>query len=204
MYLTDASGTPVAFNDDRDEFNENPLIDHKFEREGIYYVKLDQYRGPRGFNFGKNCSYTLRILLSQRCVPSRRSDSKRPETQIRLRGTALGRVEKVYLTEARRAEYARMTYPYTMPIHFRPDPPSASEITTVRGRIVSRHDDLLETEFKIPAKRDRAYGGSGRRGRSGHIGCGHRRDIELPGIRRDHRRGGGLVARLVCGERSPR
>jgi hypothetical protein len=153
MYLLDALGRRLAFNDDRDDFNENPLIDHTFDRDGIYYIKLDQYRGPRGFNFGKNCSYTLRIssLPTLRSVSPLGLQTGRT-TKIRLRGTALGNVEKVYLTEARRAEYARMTYPYTMPIHFLPDPPTALEIATVLGKILSRHADMLELEFKIPAE----------------------------------------------------
>jgi hypothetical protein len=151
MYLLDASGKRLAFNDDRDDFNENPLIEHTFDRDGIYYVKLDQYRGPRGFNFGKNCSYTLRIssLPTLRSVSPLGLQTGRT-TKLRLRGADLGHVEKVYMTEARRAEYARMTYPYTMPIHFQPDPAMASEIATVRGKILSRRAGLLELEFKIP------------------------------------------------------
>ncbi|MDQ6708476.1 MAG: hypothetical protein M3Z85_21160, partial [Acidobacteriota bacterium] len=151
MYLLDASCKRVDFNDDRDDFNENPLIEHTFDRDGIYYIKLDQYRGPRGFNFGKNCSYTLRIssLPTLRSVLPLGLETGRT-TKILLRGTDLARVNRVYLTEARRAEYSRMTYPYTMPIGFRPDPPVASQISTIQGRILTRHAGLLEAEFKIP------------------------------------------------------
>jgi hypothetical protein len=153
MYLLDGSGRRVDFNDDRDDFNANPFIEHTFDRSGIYYVKLDQYRGPRGFNFGKNCSYILRISM----LPTLGSVSPLGlqtgrTTRVRLRGTDLHRIQKVYLTEARRAEYARMTYPFTMPIHFRPDPGSGSQISTLRGKIVSRNRDVLEADFQIPAE----------------------------------------------------
>src|SRR5262249_203086 len=128
MILMDESGKQIAFNDDRDDYNENPLIEHTFSAAGVYYVKLDQYRGPRGFNFGKNCSYILRIAalpLIKRGYPMAvRSGSK---AVMRLRGSGLDGIEKVYLTELRQAEYARMTYPYTMPIHFRPDPATSSQ-----------------------------------------------------------------------------
>lgn len=152
MYLLDAAGKSVDFNDDRDDFNENPLIEHTFDRDGVYYVKLDQYRGPRGFNFGKNCSYILRIssLPGLRSVSPLGLQTGRT-TRIRLRGVDLSHLDKVYLSEARRAEYARMTYPFTMPIHFREDPPVASKIATIRGKIVSKHADLVDAEFKIPA-----------------------------------------------------
>jgi len=61
MTLLDSAGKRIDFNADRDDFDENPFIEHTFDRAGIYTVKLDQYRGPRGFNFGKNCSYILQI-----------------------------------------------------------------------------------------------------------------------------------------------
>ena len=153
MYLLDATGRRVDFNDDRDDFNANPFIEHTFDRSGIYYVKLDQYRGPRGFNFGKNCSYILRISM----LPTLGSVSPLGlqtgrTTRVRLRGTNLHRVQQVYLTEARRAEYARMTYPFTIPIHFRPDPGSASQIAILRGKIESRNRDVLEADFRIPGQ----------------------------------------------------
>ena len=61
MTLMDAHGNRVAFSDDRNDFDETPFLEHLFAADGTYYIKLDQYRGPRGFNFGKNCAYILRI-----------------------------------------------------------------------------------------------------------------------------------------------
>src|SRR5262245_5112160 len=115
MILMDSDGKRISFNDDRDDFNENPLIEHTFQTAGVYYVKLDQYRGPRGFNFGKNCSYTLRmsalpVIQSAYPLSVRRGSS----AVMRLGGSGFETVSKIYLTEIRQAEYARMTYPYTM------------------------------------------------------------------------------------------
>ena len=61
MMLLNTEGERIAFNDDRDQYDENPLIEYTFGADGVYAVKLDQYRGPRGFTFGKNNGYTLRI-----------------------------------------------------------------------------------------------------------------------------------------------
>ena len=52
MILLGSHGERLAFNDDRDQYNENPLIEHTFVEDGVYAVKVDQYRGPRGFTFG--------------------------------------------------------------------------------------------------------------------------------------------------------
>ena len=70
MMLLNSMGDRLAFNDDRDQYDENPLIEHTFAEDGVYAVKLDQYRGPRGFTFGKNNGYTLRIsaLPRIRCM----------------------------------------------------------------------------------------------------------------------------------------
>lgn len=152
MYLLDGEGQPVHFNDDRDDINENPLIDHTFDRDGTYYIKLDQYRGPRGFNFGKSCAYILRISNLPRIeyVAPLGLRSGRT-TRIRLAGSSLERVEAVYLTQSRRAEYRRMTYPYTMPIHFRPDPESSDRVPRIPGKIVSKNRSMVEVEFAVPA-----------------------------------------------------
>src|SRR5439155_15756347 len=149
MILMDSAGKRIGFNDDRNDFNENPLIEYTFQAAGVYYVKLDQYRGPRGFNFGKNCSYTLRIsalpvIRTAYPLAVRRGSS----AVMRLSGSGLESVSKVYLTELRQAEYARMTYPYTMPVHFRPDPATASEQARIEGRIKSRNPQSVDAIFE--------------------------------------------------------
>ena len=151
MILLDGSGARIAFNDDRDQYDENPLIDHTFAEDGVYAVKLDQYRGPRGFTFGKNNAYVLRISALPR-VRSVSPLGARRGSQVRflIEGSALERVEQVYLTELRRGEYARMTYPYTMPIRFRPDPPHASGVARIEGKARLKLDGLLEAAFAIP------------------------------------------------------
>jgi len=61
MTILDEHRQHVSGNDDRGDFDENPLIEHTFQEDGKYFVTVDQYRGPRGFNFGKGCGYILRI-----------------------------------------------------------------------------------------------------------------------------------------------
>jgi hypothetical protein len=146
MLVLNSKGERIAYNDDRDHFDENPLIEHTFAEDGVYAVKLDQYRGPRGFTFGKNNAYVLRISSLPRLVSASPLGARRG-TSVRfvLEGSALHRVEKMYLTELRAAEYSRMTYPYTMPIRFRADPAQ-----------VARIDSDAAGSFTIP--RDAATG----------------------------------------------
>ena len=119
MFLLDSEGRRVAFNADRDDYLETPFIEHTFEDSGTYHIKVDQYRGPRGFNFGKNSAYILRLSA----LPTIRFVSPLgghvggrvgARTRITLAGTGLNSVEQVYLTQARLGEHARMTYPFTM------------------------------------------------------------------------------------------
>jgi hypothetical protein len=129
MLLLNSKGERIAYNDDRDHFDENPLIEHTFAEDGVYAVKLDQYRGPRGFTFGKNNAYVLRISSLPRVVSVSPLGARRgAPVRFAIEGSALQRVEKMYLTELRRAEHSRMTYPYTMPIRFREDPSSPVRI----------------------------------------------------------------------------
>lgn len=149
MVLVDRKGERVAFNDDRDHFDENPLIEHRFAEGGVFGVRLDQYRGPRGFTFGKNHSYVLRIskLTRVRSVAplgARRGGAAR----FVLTGSGLAGVKRVYLTELRRAEHARMTYPYTMPVRFEED---AAVTPRLEGRVVTAAEGRLEAAISIPA-----------------------------------------------------
>jgi len=148
MVLLDRNGERVVYNDDRDHYDENPLIEHTFSSGGVYGVRLDQYRGPRGFTFGKNNSYVLRISKLPRVrsvspLGARRGTS----TRFRVRGSGMTAVSSAYMTELRRGEYARMTYPYTMPIRFREDP---VEIPRIEGRVLSATDEMAEISFAIP------------------------------------------------------
>jgi hypothetical protein len=139
MILFDPAGRQIEFNDDRGDFDENPLIDYTFREAGTYTLMLDQYRGPRGFNFGKNNAYSLRISqlpLIQSVSPLGASRGKR--TRFRVEGHRMDRVDKIYLTEARLAEISRMTYPFTIPIRFLPDPPNAAGVARIEGLIHSK------------------------------------------------------------------
>ena len=151
MFLLDREGRRIRFNDDRDDYLESPLIEHTFEQDGQYYIKIDQYRGPRGFNFGKSSTYILRISsLPTIDYMSPLGAAVGSTARISLHGKGLAGVERVYLTEVRGAEYARMTYPYTMPIHFRADPPAAGQIPRIDGRIVRAAPGTVQVEFQIP------------------------------------------------------
>ncbi len=152
MTLLDENARPLAFNDDRNDFDETPFLEHTFAKDGIFYIKLDQYRGPRGFNFGLNCAYILRIsalpVISCGAPLGARIGKT---TRMRLSGTALDNLEKFYLTELRRGEYARMTYPYTMPVQFRADPSGSDQQPRIYGKIASLKPDSLKVDFAIPA-----------------------------------------------------
>ncbi|MBM3735595.1 MAG: hypothetical protein FJW39_07390 [Acidobacteria bacterium] len=148
MMLLDPKGVRIAYNDDRNHYDENPLIEHVFAQDGIHTVKLDQYRGPRGFTFGKNNAYVLRIsalpvIRSINPLGARRGSV----TRFTIQGSGLADAKRAYLTQARRGDYARMTYPYTMPVRFEPDPAHGSEVPRIEGRVTGR-----TAEFAIPAQ----------------------------------------------------
>ncbi len=155
MFLLDGDGRQVAFNDDRNDYLETPFVEHTFEKGGRYYLKIDQYRGPRGFNFGKSSTYTLRIsdLPTIEYVSPLGAEVGRA-ARISLHGSGLGAVEDVYVTSLRGAEYARMTYPYTMPVHFREDPPTSGQVPRIGGSVVRRTENLVEAEFEFPKDAD--------------------------------------------------
>ena len=153
MILLEADGRQVRFNDDRGDYDENPLIEHTFQKAGKYYVKVDQYRGPRGFNFGKNCSYILRVSK----LPVLRSAmplglEKGKTTRLSIAGNSLQSAKNVFLTRVRQAEYARMTYPYTMPIDFLPDSPGRGSDERLTGKIIDIPSRTLQAEFSVPMK----------------------------------------------------
>ena len=151
MFLLDGQGHRVSFNDDRDDYLESPFIEHRFQESGTFYVKIDQYRGPRGFNFGKSSTYTLRITaLPAIDFVSPLGAEVGQAARISIHGNALDGVSRVFLTAARGAEYARMTYPYTMPIRFRADPPTGNDVSRIEGEIAQRSPSVVEAEFWLP------------------------------------------------------
>ena len=152
MFLLDRRGQRLRFNDDRDDYLETPFIEHRFERSGTHYIKIDQYRGPRGFNFGKNSSYTLRVsALPTIAYAAPLGAAVGSSSKLSLHGSGLGTVEGVYVTALRAAEYARMTYPYTMPIHFRADPAKAAMVARIEATVVRVAEDVVEAELAVPA-----------------------------------------------------
>ena len=150
LTLLDSNGHPVAFNDDRNDFDESPWIEQTFTRSGVYFLKIDQYRGPRGFNFGKACTYTLRISYLPRIEIVYPLGLRLGQTtRLNLSGTDLQLLQKIYITPIRQGEYARMTYPYTTPIHFHSDVSSAAETPMVAGKLENRNARQLQVEFTL-------------------------------------------------------
>jgi hypothetical protein len=152
MSLTDAGGAPIAFNDDRAGFEESPLIEHTFPEAGQYFIKLDQYRGPRGFNFGKNCAYVLRIsALPNVSAVTPLGGRTGHMTRVTIEGTGLEGVRGVKLTLARRAEHYRLTQPYTMPVRFAPDPAKAADVPTISASTGAAGSNRLSADIRIPS-----------------------------------------------------
>lgn len=152
MFLLDRRGRRLRFNDDRDDYLETPFIDHTFQQSGTHYIKIDQYRGPRGFNFGKNSAYTLRVTaLPAIAYTAPLGIAIGSTARLSLHGSGLDTVESVYVTALRAAEYARMTYPYTMPIHFRADPSNGALVPRIDGKVVRVSETVVEVELAVPA-----------------------------------------------------
>ena len=146
MTLLSADGERVAFNDDRDDYLETPFLEHVFEHAGTYFLKLDQYRGPQRVNCARNCGYMLRIgqvPVVEAAFPLGASPGSTAE--VSLRGRALAAVESVWLSPVRRAEYYRLTFPFTVPVRT-----DQSAEGPIRGKIQRRGDRRLGVRFEVP------------------------------------------------------
>ena len=147
MSLLDADGTRIAFNDDRDDYLETPFLEHVFDRSGRHYLKLDQYRGPQRVNCARNCGYMLRIgqlpVVDATFPLGARVGAP---AEFSLRGREMQQIESVWLAPVRRAEYYRLTFPYTIPV--RTDQLDGHRLI---GRIKERSPDRIEAHFDLPA-----------------------------------------------------
>lgn len=147
LHLYDAGGHRVAFNDDSSDFDDNPALTHRFAAAGRYFAHVDLYRGPRAYGARVNNSYVLRISrLPALHHLSRLGAAPGATVRFTVGGEGLDGASVGMLTQARRAEYFRMTYPTTIPI--------AAEATRpqlLRGEIVRRQADQIEMEFRLPA-----------------------------------------------------
>ena len=147
LTLLNAEGQRVAFNDDRDDYLETPFLEHVFTTAGRYYLKLDQYRGPQRVNCNRNCGYMLRIGQLPVVEAAHPLGARvGAQVEISLRGRALETVERVWIAPVRRAEYYRLTFPYTVPV--RTDQMAG---TTLDGKIVERETDRISASFEIPS-----------------------------------------------------
>ena len=148
MSLTDDAGRLVAFNDDRDDYLETPLIEHEFKRDGIYRLKVDQYRGPQGVTCAQNCGYLLqmsRLPVVQSADPLGLQPGV--VTRVRLQGRLLDDIDRVWLSPVRAAEYYRLTFPFTIPVRVGPDVAAQR----VEGKVVRRAAGEAELELSLPA-----------------------------------------------------
>ena len=146
MALLDSDRNRIAFNDDRDEYLETPFIEHTFKSSGTYYLKLDQYRGPQRVNCNKNCGYMLRVgnlPVVHAAFPLGARAGE--QVEISLHGRSLEEIEQVWMVPVRRAEYYRLTFPYTIPLRVE-DPP----VQVLRARILDRASEALTTAIEIP------------------------------------------------------
>ncbi|MDE0103310.1 MAG: hypothetical protein OXN89_13105 [Bryobacterales bacterium] len=147
LALLDSRGEQVAFSDDRDDYLETPFLEHVFEQTGPHYLKLDQYRGPQRVNCNKNCGYMLRIgqtpVVEAASPLGARAGS---EVSVSLLGRGLADVGEVWMQPVRRAEYYRLTFPFTIPL--RTDTMGGE---SVQAHVSDRRDDRLKAEFRLPA-----------------------------------------------------
>ena len=147
MALLDADRQQLAFNDDRDDYLETPYLEHVFESSGRHYLRLDQYRGPQRVNCNRNCGYMLRIGQLP-VVTAIHPLGARAGTTVRatLRGRALQQAESVWLTPMRRAEYYRLTFPYTVPLR-------SDQVAGIRldAEILERRAERVAVRFTVPS-----------------------------------------------------
>lgn len=153
MEIFDSKGRRVAANDDRNDYLETPFLEHIFAETGFYRILVDRYRGPRGQDFSLNSAYMMRLSrLPTIDYVAPLGASVGASVEIQLNGNSLETIEQVYLSEVRSAEYMRMTYPYTMPIHMRTDPPKSTSIARIAGSIKRHGSEKLVASFTIPEK----------------------------------------------------
>lgn len=146
LTLLDGSGKVVAFSDDRDDYLETPFLEHEFGQDGTYYLKLDQYRGPQRVNCHRNCGYMLRIADLPVVEAAHPLGARVGSTlELSLRGRGLRQIESAWLSPVRRAEYYRLTFPFTIPL--RTDERPGQRID---GKVGDRSDHEARLRFVIP------------------------------------------------------
>jgi hypothetical protein len=146
MSLLDSDGVRVAFSDDRDDYLETPFIEHTFDSSGTYYLKLDQYRGPQRVNCNRNCGYMLRIgnlPVVQAAFPL--GAAAGGQIKLSLRGRWLQDVERIWLAPVRRAEYYRLTFPYTIPVRV-----ADTSFQRLDAEVQERTADRVTAKLTIP------------------------------------------------------
>lgn len=148
MSLLDERGREVDFNDDRDDYLETPLIEHTFASDGVYRLRVDQYRGPQGVDCGRNCGYMLQISqLPVVLAASPLGAQAEATVTVTLHGKGLANATSAYLTAVRNSEYYRLTFPFTMPVRLGRDP----QDKPIPGTLTRKSATSAEFQFAIPA-----------------------------------------------------
>ena len=69
MMLLTAKGERIAFNDDRDQYDENPLIEHTFAEDGVYCGEARSISRPARIHFRQEqCLHLAHLGLASRSV----------------------------------------------------------------------------------------------------------------------------------------
>ena len=151
LALLNAHGRRIAWNDDRNDYDETPFLEHTFESAGTFYIVLDRYRGSRGGRIVENSVYTLRLSRLPTIQYATPLGARVGHTTVvELHGTGMDQIEAAWISEVRAAGYMRMTYPYTMPIRFGGDPENAATTARIAGTVVRRSTDTAAVEFAVP------------------------------------------------------
>ncbi|MFN7543286.1 MAG: hypothetical protein ACK5TN_10890 [Acidobacteriota bacterium] len=147
LSLQDSGGREIAHNEDRNEYLETPRLSFTFPADGVYTLKIDQYRGPQGVACEQNCGYQLQVSRLPVVEAMYPLGAKPGESyEVTVRGEALESVTGAYLRRARAAEHYGLTFPYSLPVDGRDravEPIPATEVRATRNR--------LEAHFAIPA-----------------------------------------------------
>jgi hypothetical protein len=146
VHILDATGKELAYNEDQDEYLETPRLSYRFPKDGIYILKVDQYRGPQGVGCGENCGYSLH--LSQLPVVSGMfplGGNPGKSYKVRVVGEALETVKGAFLQRARGAEHYRLTFPYSIPVDG-----TDQDLTRIKATKVQATSTAVEAEFHLP------------------------------------------------------
>src|SRR5258708_4153935 len=150
LTLYDEGGREIGFNEDQDEYLETPRLEFHFPRAGRYTLKVDQYRGPQGVSCDQNCGYLLQISQLPVITGANPLGGQiGAKMRLDVDGSALGSVERIYLSPVRSAEYYRLTFPFSIPLRFE-EAGVGSRQPRIPGKLLRVGETRVSAEFQIP------------------------------------------------------